>query len=277
MNDKKTALDLLSEVNQADTIEESLARTLQITCQRCDAVAAGVAGVKTGRRNERSLFSYDPQGIFARGGISKSPCDKAHVMIPLLVDSLEIGQLNMWFGHDRGVEGVRKRVQPLDTLIALMLTGLRYRSCSNGLLDDWRFRERVETEKNRADRFGEGFSIVHLDLSLESISKADVIASGWNDAQRIGDSLLAKLRACDAVGLLGPEHLAVLLANCSPLCASIAERRITEVLGEMTGSAPGRNTFFTISYPQHTTDINELLGDAFETASLGKDGVGGIV
>ena len=179
---------------------------------------------------------------------------------PCLCWPSEAALLLLWSTGAINTTSIEHRLQPLDTVLGALVVAMNGVSGLNGVLDPQAFRARISSEISRAQRAGEGFSLVHVWLSTELPDCGE--SSSWSASVRIGKTIQSWLRKSDVVGLMAPRHFGVLLAHCGPLGALIAQRRIQQLLKASSPEAPQPICvdphLQTVSFPGEASDVDTL-------------------
>jgi diguanylate cyclase (GGDEF)-like protein len=116
-----------------------------------------------------------------------------------------------------------------------------------GLLNRRAFHERVAEETERAQRYGEKFSLIIIDLdSFKAVNEALGHEVGDDVLRWIGRLLTEQTRAADAPFRIGGEKFAIMAPSAPPEMARAVSERIRAVVNE-TRLRLGRGVRITVS------------------------------
>lgn len=149
-----------------------------------------------------------------------------------------------------------------------------------GLYNYSYFRDRLEEEKERSDRFGSKVSVALIDVDyLNSFNEKFGFAKGNKLIQRLAEICKDKIRAVDIPVRYGGEEIAVIMPNTGAVGASEVAERIRSAVEEeefegteKKPTAKRTVSIGVVTYPDHAREIEELtelLGNAVLAAKSG--------
>lgn len=154
-----------------------------------------------------------------------------------------------------------------------------------GLYNYSYFRDRLEEEKERSDRFGSKVSVLLVDVdAFESFNEKFGYSKGNQLLKGVARICKEQIRAVDIPVRYSGEEFAVIMPNTGPMGAGeVAERlrsAVEQTEFEGTGKEPVAKTTVSVgvvTYPDHTRntdEFTELLGGAvFAAKNAGKNRV----
>jgi len=196
-----------------------------------------------------------------RTGINPPTTEDMRVSIPLRCGSQETGFLILWPTSQTSETVLRALLSPIDTALATLLAASGIQP--DVLLTAHAFRARLASEIARSKRHTEGFSVIHIRVACSPMQPRETNDAPVLHAAQVGQTISSRLRESDAIGLLAPDHLAILLTATPPLGARIAQRRIEQLLTTLDASdsseaTHGAPAFCIKSFPGNGRDIDGL-------------------
>jgi hypothetical protein len=281
VSSKRSIVDLFTELRCTESLEDALSYGIRLACELTDCAAAALSRDSGPDFHTGCWTIYDPGSLISmwtverRKGFSSADAGEHGAQIadvstsenpltmarvPLRCEGRTAALLLLWSTGAINTTSIECRLQPLDTVLGALVVAMNGASGLNGVLDPQAFRARISSEISRAQRAGEGFSLVHVWLSTELPDCGE--SSSWSASVRIGKTIQSWLRKSDVVGLMAPRRFGVLLADCGPLGALIAQRRIRQLL---TASSPDTPQpictdpqLQTVSFPGDASDVDTL-------------------
>jgi hypothetical protein len=158
------------------------------------------------------------------------------VDVPLCCTGREVGRLVLLAAPEASPDLLKNRLAAIAAALAVLLAAAEHGAAQPlaGVLSGVAFRARVASELALAERSGDAFSVLHLTIACSDPYDGDEMTDPWAPAGVFGEALAGRLRKSDVVGLLRPDHLAVLFVATDRLGARIAARRIRELLPTLT-------------------------------------------
>lgn len=145
-----------------------------------------------------------------------------------------------------------------------------------GLYNYSYFRDRLEEEKERSDRFGSKVSVALLDVDyLNSFNEKFGYSKGNQLLKNLAEICKEQIRAVDIAVRYGGEEFAIIMPNTGPAGAGEVAERLrgaVEQSGlEETGKPRAKRTISigVVTYPDHvrsTDELTELLDEAVLSA-----------
>jgi hypothetical protein len=257
--------ELIALLEQTGSLETALIESVRLACEAAGAPAGAVVADIDVTQAAGYWFRCDPQGLLnpatddrtvpeapTRGQNSVvQPADdllrKIHV--PLSCAGRSVGGLILLTPRNQRGEHVQTRIIGITTVLAVLLAALENSVAGplSGMLGREAFRARVISELSRSQRSDDEFSVLHVRVASGGESSRDEMTNPWTRAARLGETLAMRLRKSDLVGLLAPDHLAVLLAGTGRLGARIAARRIEQLARTPRTDRPNRSSFGPVS------------------------------
>jgi diguanylate cyclase (GGDEF)-like protein len=133
-----------------------------------------------------------------------------------------------------------------------------------GLLNHQAFSDRLQTELERAERYGHGMALVFVDLDdFKSINDTYGHVEGDRVLHRVGDVALSMLRGSDVAGRMGGDEFAVLLLEADKHSGDRFVPRLADGLAELEqrGELPAGFSFSAgaAHFPTEASDADGLL------------------
>lgn len=134
-----------------------------------------------------------------------------------------------------------------------------------GLYNRRYFKKAVQVELERARRYGQGFSLVMLDIdNFKSINDTYGHDAGDAVLQQVSHVLQKRLRQVDVLGRLGGEEFCMMLPGTFPEDAVHLAEEVRKKIEETPFKVTGRDIYLTISlgvtaYREGITDVDMLL------------------
>ncbi len=136
-----------------------------------------------------------------------------------------------------------------------------------GLYNYSYFRDRMEEEKERSDRFGSKVSVALLDVDyLNSFNEKFGYSRGNNLLKKLAQICKEQIRAVDIAIRYGGEEFAVIMPNTGMVGAKEVAERLRSVVEqekfEGTDKKPAVKRTISIgvvTYPDHARSIDELM------------------
>jgi len=273
--------ELFFELSRSDSVESALRSGLRLLCGEA-ACSAGlvIGGGWTSAANvwvsHGPIDQVDRLSDLHTHGLPPDPTragPASHVVsMPLMVGSRELGSL--WLIGDNYAQwspAVQARVEVLRTVLATLMAAadVAVADPTDHVLGSLHFRMQLDREVARSKRFGSEFSLVLARLETTRRASGDVGASRpWRLVASLGAWLAQRLRANDAVGLIAPHLLGILLPETGRLGATIAVRRIEELLPAFAQAdadvscPPGSWRLATGCYPRDGGNADALIESA---------------
>ncbi len=161
---------------------------------------------------------------------------------------------------------VAERTAELDRLVET-LEGYSYQDALTGLKNRRYFDELLDHEARSADREGQAFSLVLMDLDhFKQVNDRYGHEGGDQVLRQFATLLQAHFRDSDVVCRLGGEEFVALLPGADPANAAARAAAVTRAVGQHAfrcgTEAPFRVTLScgVASYPAHTADPLALVG-----------------
>lgn len=261
---------------ELDRFTEWVARGLSDEFQKNIKFRAGGLAEKAFETGTYILSDDRPK---SRHKLSKAVRDegvKSFICLPLISQSRHLGVM-YFYRHDRdcflpeeinllstfanlaagAVDNARLYGQTLDQATTDTLTGLPNRRM---------FDRRLDTELQRANRYGKSFSLLMLDVDhFKRIN--DIYGHPAGDAvlKAIPETLVSELREVDLIARYGGEEfIAILPETDGPEARHVAER-IRRAMAERVFALPGGDTLQltvsigVVSFPSCARDAQTLL------------------
>jgi hypothetical protein len=239
--------DVFLRLAETSSVEASLSQGVRLACRSGGCLAGAIAADWEFGRRPGYRFRYDPDGLleqsaFDQRGADASPASSKGgpsangsenretriLTVPLCCGDREAGRLVLL--APRGVieAEIRCQLAAIAAALAVLLLAVQrgFAGPPASILSRDAFRASLSERIVRSDRRGDTFSVLHVRTpNLDGGEQ-----SPWLRAASLGELLLARLRRTDLIGLMAPDHLAVLLAGTGRLGARIAARRIELLL-----------------------------------------------
>ena len=146
-----------------------------------------------------------------------------------------------------------------------------------GLYNRRFFMKAVQVELERAKRYGQGFSLVMLDIdNFKSVN--DTYGHGVGDAalQQVSHVMQERLRQVDVLGRLGGEEFCMILPGTVPEGAFKLAEEMRKKIEETPFKLCGRDIYLTVSlgvtaYHEGITGVEMLLKMADKAMYKAKD------
>ncbi|MEW6189081.1 MAG: diguanylate cyclase [Actinomycetota bacterium] len=140
--------------------------------------------------------------------------------------------------------------------------------------------DRIEEERNRADRFGSKLSLIIIDIDLfKKFNDRFGHAKGNLLLKKLAKIIEEQVRTIDIVARYGGEEFAILLPNTGKAASQVIAERIRTAVESATFEGGGEEpqVRMTISagvatYPDHACDQLELIDKADRALLFAKDG-----
>ena len=244
---------VFTELARSGSLQDALNRMLRLACEVTACRVAALAVNEQSASSHRWSIVYDPESLLCAGTQplgDESPTDnhrpgtdRGHALptaehsspirIALTCDVQRVGTLILWAPNGAKQEEIKALVEPFDTALAVLMSAANGIVLADGLYSQMGFCNRVRSEIARARRLSEEFCVLHIRLSFGLGRDADKASFPWATADDVGRILHPRLRQSDAIGLMAPDRLAILLTTTSTLGARIAQRRIENVLSSL--------------------------------------------
>ena len=243
---------LFARLEQTDSIEAVVTDAVRLACETAGCAASAVVFAAAAGLHDGYWFSHDPHGVLedptndpktpAAHALQSFPLQldigrtrgrKDAVCVPIVCAGRNLGQLVLIPPEGVREEETRSQIIGIALVLGVLLAAMENsatRSMSN-VLAHGVFRARVASELARVQRNDDELSVLHLKVAATNEFAPDGSTHPWAAAALLGEELAACLRKCDVVGIIGPNHLAVLLADTGQLGARIAARRIHQLTG----------------------------------------------
>lgn len=282
---------LFFELSQTGSVHAALYACLELLCQqgRCSA------GLVVGDYWTASTVPYasygppDEVGRLYKASLRYGESHEAHIegldrcfSTPLSLADRKHGTL--WLVRDHcspWPQDIHCRIAPLNTVLALMVVGSDH-SVSDPVhqaLSRSSFFIQLSQEIARSRRRGSEFSLVLLQLD---VSAGHLYVSGEHGPSlltvSLGQWLAKRLRANDAIGLMAPNILAILLPETGNVGSKIAILRIQELLPAFSLDQRNDNACLEAGtcslaariYPHDGCDAKTLVDSALASLSQGR-------
>lgn len=251
-------LELFARLRQTSSLEAAVHDALRLACAVTKSRGAVLRGDSRSISEAGTWSAYDPDGIIEDHAAPK-------VVMPLHSGRHYVGSLTLLAPADDGSKTIEERIAPLDAVLAtVMAATMAEISMVEGLLNGPAFRTRIDSELARAQRHKSELSILHIRLSRDVTTADCAPQRGWGRAMGIGKELVSRLRDSDSVGLIAPDHLAILFPATNRLGARIALKRVEQLLTDVddTGSQEMAFDLRIKSFPEDGSDTDELCSDS---------------
>ncbi|RME39153.1 MAG: GGDEF domain-containing protein [Planctomycetota bacterium] len=268
--------EIVDALRKASSFDAAVWTVLKAICQACGASRAAVAlGDGAGEDAWWLVFENKEDAPACGGGSDRHAESRATAQPP--GDSLEliflgrqVGMLGVWDVHDGSGRraSLAETVRPLDLLLAMIVNGLSATCASAGLLDGAGMRTRVRSEMARSRRGGEPFSLILLTLPDSFRTSPARSPAALPDMWEIARRLRGCLRQNDAVAVLGPGRLGVVLTPGDALHASIAQCRIERLVSDWcaTGDSSqdrSNRAFRVLTFPADAEAVQEFCATPY--------------
>lgn len=255
--------ELLARLEQSGSLHAAFVDGVRLACKAGGCLAGAVVAEPDAACATSFWFRHDPHGLLERltadgvaRGVPESSepyrtCDVSvadgalrQVDVRLCCAGRDAGRLVLLAPQEAVGEQVNDRIAGVGTLLALLMIAAENNISRplSGLMGREAFRARVASELSRSERHTAELSVLHIRIGGVHGSANDDTTGPWTRIALIGEVLAPQLRKSDAVGLLGPDHLAVLLAGTGRLGARIAMRRIEQIVSTATSELSNGST-----------------------------------
>lgn len=178
--------------------------------------------------------------------------------------------------HDQRVQKyMSRRIQVFEAEISdlrsrcLMLQAQAHHDELTGLANRLLLTERFSSAVNRAKRSGRVFAVLMIDLDdFKAINDTHGHAAGDAVLVTMGSRLMATVRACDTVARLGGDEFVLIIEDIEDPqeLVSMSHKMINTLskpIALESGSVVSAGASVGLAlYPQHGTELNDLLGVA---------------
>ncbi len=279
-------------LTETSSVEAGLSHGVRLACQAAGGLAGAIVVDWEPGRRPNYWFRHDPQGLLEQSIPEQYPAvtppdlwDSAeegnserrrNLILPLSCGQRVAGWLVLVTGPDVSEDKVRCQLSATAAALAVLLLAVEREAAGAQVSTLGRdaFRAAVSAQITRSQSRGEVFSVLHLRTGGPEYSIDD--RRPWSDTVRLGGMLLARLRRTDLVGLMAPDHLAVLLAGTGRLGARIAARRIELLLAGLgtctqttTEVAASGLTWCVRVFPEDSESASELCEAAWHADQAG--------
>jgi len=278
--------ELFVRLGQTGSLETALTDGVRLACEATGCVAGTVVADADAAWPPSSWFRHDPHGLLERvagnDGVPESPtragrgrngvlrCARGslrEVQVPLRCAGREVGRLILLAPHDASPEELKVQTSGIGVVLAVLMAAAENSAARpiSGVLGHQAFRARVVSELSRSERCDDRLSVLHLRFAGVHGSNSEEVKGPWARVAALGEALASRLRASDVIGMLAPDHLAVLLTGTGRLGARIAARRIEQLLqmpdsdsGNGLNPRLGAAEFCLRTYPDDGGDVDSL-------------------
>lgn len=284
---------LFIELSETGSVHSALYTCLKLLCQRGGCSAGLVVG-DYWTSSTVPHASYGPQeevGRLYKASLRYGESNEAHVegldrcfSIPLSLADRRHGTL--WLVRDHcspWPPAVHCRIAALNTVLALLIVGAddSVSDPAQQVLSRSNLCIQLSQEIARSQRSGSEFSLVLLQLD---VSASHLYLSGEYGPSlltvSLGKWLAKRLRANDAIGLMAPNILGILLAETGNVGSKIAVLRIRELLPTFTADErnggvsirPEMSHLVARLYPHDGCDAETLVDSALAGLSQASRG-----
>lgn len=254
-------LELFSRLQETGSLEAVLSDSIRLACRMTGSRGGVLRSDSPSVRVGETWSLYDPEGLF-------ETCPEDAVHQPLRFGGQCLGYLTLLGSAEAGREKIEETIKPLDTVLAtIMAAAMAEIDAVGRLLTGPAFRARVGSEIARAQRYKSELSVLHLRLPGSSQPAGTDVSGGWSHARHIAEAIVSRLRESDVVGLISPNHLAMLLPGTGRLGAKIAQRRIEQLLPTIAklDSVNAECSSCIKSFPTDGSNSNDLCTDDVPT------------
>jgi len=283
MSDDNDIQKLFFELSETGSVHSALYACLELLCQQGECSAGLVVG-DYWTSSTVPYASYGPPdelGRLYKASLRNGESNEAknegadrYVSVPLSLADRRHGTL--WLVRDHGSPwppDVHRRIAASNTVLALLLVGS---DCSvsdpaQQVLSRANFCIQLSQEIARSQRSGSEFSLVLLQLNVPA---SHLHVSGKYGPSLVtvslGKWLAKRLRASDAVGLMAPNILGLLLPETGNVGSKIAALRIQDLLPVFTPDEshvhvsirPEMSSLVARLYPHDGCDAETLVESA---------------
>ncbi len=251
-------LELFAKLGRTGSLEAAVHDSLRLVCAATGSRGAVLRGDSRSISEAGTWSEYDPDGIARERTLRE-------VAIPLRSSRHCVGYLTLLAPTDDDTKTIEERIAPLDSVLAtIMAATMAEISMVEGLLNGPGFRTRVDSEIARAQRYQGELSILHIRFSPGERPSKRPTERGWGGTMAVGKAMAPRLRDSDSVGLIAPDHLAILFPATDRLGARIALKRVELLLADVDTTGPGEMAFDLgiKSFPEDGSDTDELCSDS---------------
>ena len=280
----RTARDienLLEELSRSGSVESALSSALGLLCREgaCSAgfvVGAGWTSAANRWASYGSAEAVDELSeLYSRGALSgriEAGGPSRALTMPLLIGQREVGSL--WLARDSQPQWspvVRTRIRVLKTILATLMAAvdIAVTDVAHHVLGSSHFRTQLDREIARSKRQELEFSLILARLELpRPASGQSAMSQPWGLVVSVGGRLADRLRATDAVGVVAPDLLGILLPDTGRIGAMIAGRRVGELLPvlaqqeDAVSLPPGSWRLAAQCYPRDGVNAKALIDSA---------------
>lgn len=274
---------LFVELEQTGSLEAALAAGVRLACEESGCLAGALVADITAAGPERYWFRHDPHGLLGEAALDRaSPADPAQseqnrdrgpvctaalpyvVQVPPCCADQDAGRLILLAPPEASEETLKTRIAGISAALAVLMAAAENRVANplSGILSRVALRTRIASELSRSQRCNDELCVLHMRVTYGHGDTRSEMTEPWRAVASLGETLAGRLRKSDVVGLLGPDHLAVLLTGTGRLGARIAARRIEQLLRKPEDDRHGRLTappeFCLRVFPDDTSDADEL-------------------
>lgn len=243
--------ELFAALGQTGSLEAALSDSVRLACEAAGCLAGAVVADLDETCLADPWFRHDPHGLIEQltsdGATLEAPTAGGHdrngamscaagvvhqVRVPLSCAGRDVGWLILLAPQEVGEEPSRRRIAGIDAVLAVLMAVMEISAAKplSSVLSREGFRARVVSEISWSERCGNELSVLHVIVPGLRERTGDEMTSPWASVALLGETLAPRLRRSDVVGLMGPDHLAVLLTATGRLGARIAARRIGQLL-----------------------------------------------
>ena len=288
MSNENDIYKLFFELSDADSVDSSLYACLELLCQQRECPAGLVAG-DNWISSTVPYASYGPQHEVDRlheislrhqssDEAQAEPADR-YLSIPLSLGERRVGTL--WLAREDSSPWpaqVHPHITALNAVLALLIVGTDFSVSdpAQRVLSRSNLHIQLSREIARSQRNGSEFSLVLLQLD---VSSSDSCAPGACSPRvltvSLGKWLAKRLRANDAIGLIAPNILGILLPETGNVGSKIAVLRIQALLPAFIPDERNENASLQLGtwssvarlYPHDGCDVETLVESALSGLS----------
>ncbi len=277
--------ELFVRLGQTGSLETALSDGVRLACEAAGCAAGALVAEFDVTSSGSHSFHHDPHGLLARvtgddatleaqdaagrgsnGVVRGAGRGLREVWVPLCCAGQSVGWLLLLAPQTVSDEQCQIRIAGINAVLGVLMAATESgaaRSLS-AVLSRAAFRVRLVSEISRSERCGDELSVLHLRVA--GMPRPTSENGGlWANVAALGEALAVRLRASDVVGLLAPDHVAVLLTGTGRLGGRIAARRIEQLLRMPENDSSSRRDLGVVSpgfclktFPEDARDVDSL-------------------